>query len=297
MTCNLSHYIIGIDGGGSGCRAALSDSDGVRIGEATGGAANFTTNPELAIKSVLEAAQEAAKSADIELDTLSHCVAHVGLAGILNASGAARMAAALPFRQVNVTDDRPTSTVGALGTEDGLLAAIGTGAFVAIQKNGAARFFGGWGFQISDHGSGAWLGRAAMERCLNVCDGLEPGSVLSNQVLTEFHNDPVEMVSFAKAAAPSDFAALAPMVIKAGAKSDALGRSIMTEGARFINSCIGKADLGESDIVCLTGGIGPHYAPYLDDRAKSLVRPAKGTALDGALMLAKAASENMECAG
>ncbi len=45
-------------------------------------------------------------------------------------------------------------------------------------------------------------------------------------------------------------------------------------------------DFEEDAVICLAGGVGPHYAAYLPQSHQNRIRPALGTALDGALALA-----------
>ncbi len=45
--------IIGVDGGGSGCRVAVADAAGTVLARAEGGPANIATDPEGADRSIL----------------------------------------------------------------------------------------------------------------------------------------------------------------------------------------------------------------------------------------------------
>lgn len=270
--------VVGVDGGGTGCRAAV-EVDGHVCAVAEGGAANVTSDPETAIRNVVQAVEAAARQAKVDV---SGAIAHVGLAGVMGQEDAAWVAARLPFAQVAVSDDRPTMVAGALGNEDGSVAAIGTGSFVATRHRGEFRFAGGWGLAVSDQASGAWLGREVLARALMCFDGLEPYSALTVDVMREFGDDGNAIVSFSQKAAPSDFAEFAPMIVNAALAKDAIGVDLMATGARYLRSAL-KA-VGCSSKVCLTGGVGPHYAPYLE--GLKCERPS-GSALDGALMLAR----------
>ena len=42
----------------------------------------------------------------------------------------------------------------------------------------------------------------------------------------------------------------------------------------------------QGGLLCLSGGVGPHYAPYLDPDWQARLVTAEGTALEGALALA-----------
>lgn len=287
MDPDTTHLIIGVDGGGTGCRVGIQTPSGATVAEARGGAANFTTDPEGAVHNVLAALRAALSGVGLAEDALRRCVAHVGLAGVLGDVEARALSAALPFDRLSVSDDRATTMAGALGSGDGALAAIGTGSFVARRREGVARFFGGWGLQVGDQASGAWLGRALLERCLLVVDGVAENSDLAHDTLRRFDGDARAIVTFARQATPGDYAALAPLVINAARAGDAHGGALMRTGADYLMSCLQVDPLASEDTLCLTGGVGPHYAPYLNTDLQDRIRPALGTALDGALHLAR----------
>ncbi|NNE88666.1 MAG: N-acetylglucosamine kinase [Silicimonas sp.] len=286
-------YIFGIDGGGTGCRVAICDASGKRIGEASGGPANYSTDSIGTIANVQAAVSRLAAAHSISPDDLAKSTARVGLAGILTDADATAMADALPFKRSIVSDDRETSLAGALGDANGILAAIGTGTFVAARSAETTRFFGGWGLHLSDQASGAWLGRKALRRTVLAHDGLASHSDLT-QALLERTKDLTGMVAFAKDATPADYGSLARSVIQAAASGDANGLHIVKEGAAYLNACLNAVTLEGEDVICLTGGIGPHYEPYLETVFRDRVRPALGTALDGALRLAQQAFNKME---
>ncbi|MEM7320558.1 MAG: BadF/BadG/BcrA/BcrD ATPase family protein [Pseudomonadota bacterium] len=280
------YHIVGIDGGGSGCRVRVANRQNSELGAATGGPANFATDPQQTLRNVQEAVARALALASLTEAQVNLCVAHVGLAGILRQSDADAVAAGLPFSRCKVTDDRLTSVTGALGTSDGTLLAIGTGTFVAVRQNSDIRYFGGWGLPLADQASGAWLGREALKHCLLVNDGLERETDLTRTLLSRFDNDPNTLVAFAGNAQPSDYAVFGPTVVEAAKNGDETGLALMARGTGYLKSCLDAATLSDDDVICLTGGIGPHYAPYFDRAYRDRIVPARGTALDGAMQLA-----------
>ena len=203
---------IGIDGGGTGCRVAIADVDGTTLARAEGGPANYTSNPGATIENLLSALEVARRSAGLEDAQIAKAAAHLGLAGILGATDSTDLVRRMPMRHVGVSDDRLTSLVGALGARDGVLVSVGTGSFVAKQRQGARTYLGGWGFAIGDQASGAWLGRRLLERCVLVSDRLEPESDLTRMVLAEFDGDPERITRFAQQAGPPEYARYAPRI-------------------------------------------------------------------------------------
>lgn len=280
--------LIGVDGGGTGCRAAIGTAAQGVLATATGGPANVSSDPAQAIANVMAAIHAAASKANISARAVSEARVHLGLAGVMTMADSLRTAAALPFQNITVTDDRATSVTGALGGEDGFLLSIGTGTIVAANKGGAHKFVGGWGLQVSDQSSGAWLGRAALAQVLLCHDKMAEHSDLTHEIFATFHHDPNEIVAMSLAAKPADYAAFAPDVVAAAKQGDAIGRMLMEQGADYLARALGALGFQAGDALCLTGGIGPHYAAYLSNEILTGQITPRGTALDGAFLLAQA---------
>ncbi len=286
-----AYQVCAVDGGGTGCRVAIANPNGEVLARASGGPANYASNAAQAVENVVGAVRLAAGKLGADMHRL---VAHVGLAGIMNDTDACAMVAQLPFEHCTVTDDRVTSVIGALGNNDGALLAVGTGTFVAMRRGGEFRFFGGWGQQVGDQASGAWLGRELLVHALLAVDGLEAESDLTRTVLARFDGTPADIVAFARRARPADYATFAPLIVEAAKAGDLVAHQLMDRGTAYLNTALGAADLSGDDIVCLVGGVGPHYEPYLAPKYHSLIRLPKGTALDGALQLACQKQEALE---
>lgn len=289
LMSDLSHtLIIGVDGGGTGCRVAVGTSaDGI-LGQAEGGRANVASDPELAIRNVVAAVKAAAESCGIATERLKSATAHLGLAGVMTAQDADKVAAAVPYDHVTVTDDRPTALNGALGGQDGFLLSVGTGTIAAACTAGTYRSIGGWGFHLGDQASGSWLGQECLRQVLLCHDGLEQHSDLTRALLAKFQDDPNEIVAFSMSAKPGDYGTFAPDVVASAHVKDPVGQKIVHAGADHLRKCLGVLGFNAGDPLCLTGGVGPYYADYLpaDITAGLLVR--KGNALDGAFNFALA---------
>lgn len=288
------HQICAVDGGGTGCRAAIAHADGTVLAYASGGPANYTTNSAQAVKNVADAILRAAAQLGPERPAIQKLVAHVGLAGIMSNADACAMASRLPFDNCHVTDDRETSVIGALGARDGALVAIGTGTFAASRRDDDIRFFGGWGLNLGDQASGARLGRELLEHTLMACDGLEAESDLTRSVLAEFGGSPADIIAFAGTAKPDEYAIFAPNVIKAAEASDIVGQALMQRGATYLNTILRFAEISGDEIICLIGGVGPHYERFLEPVYRARIHPPLGVALDGALQLARRKLDEME---
>lgn len=279
--------LIGVDGGGSGCRAAIADAEGHMLGKGKAGAANVTTDPEGAIASVRAALDKAAQAAGLAMDEVLTGSAHIGLAGVQTPADAARVAAAFPFAGgCRVTDDRPTTAADALGGRDGVLLSVGTGSFAIRVHGGAVTNLGGWGFRLGDQASGAWLGRALLEHVLLAADGLAPASCHTEAVFERFGRDPNALVSFAAKATPGDFKGFAKSLARAAQAGDPVAHDLMARGAAYLARCIEALDPAPDEPIVLAGGLAAAYAEVLPEPLRARITLSEGRALDGALRLA-----------
>ncbi|WP_162891770.1 BadF/BadG/BcrA/BcrD ATPase family protein [Profundibacter amoris] len=286
MSDQNSTILVGIDGGGTGCRVAIADADRNIIGTAKGGPANPTYTPQQARDNILAAIDAARLDAGLEQTAINSARAYVGLAGIRNDTDAEFIAEILPFAQARVVEDRATTVTGALAGGDGAVAAIGTGSFVARSKGGKTGYLGGWGFRLGDQASGAWLGRNLLERVILCAEGIEPHSDLTRETLARYDDDPHAIYEFGNAATPAEFGKLAPLVVDAANKGDPTATAMMRDGADYIVKALNTLGYRPDEPLCLTGGLGPHYTNFLQASFARQVMMPKGSALDGALLLA-----------
>lgn len=267
---------LGIDGGGTGCRAVLADASGHVLGRGEAGPANIASDFPGALDNILTATRLACGTHD-----LTTLVAGLGLAGANAADVSDRLAQSLPFARVAIETDAITAVRGALGAADGIVAAIGTGSVFAAQRGGQVRQIGGWGLVMGDEGSGAWIGRAILSAALRAVDGFHPMTPLLASLI-ESHGGPSGVVSFSLTAKPGDFARLAPQVLDS---ADPAARTVVAKAAADVAAAITLLQGGDGLPVVYLGGLGPSYAAAHADRWTII--PAKGSALDGALSLAR----------
>lgn len=284
--------LIGVDGGGTSCRVALVW--GTKRFDARLGAANAATDRAGAIAMVGQAIAQVVRQAGLDPDRLARARVHVALAGIMDGADRRDVAVGLGKRlaraAVTVSDDRVSTLTGALGDGDGMVAGIGTGSFLAAQSGGRMRFVGGWGPVLGDEASGAWLGRGLLSASLRVADGLEQASELT-EATRQRYGTPADIVEFGASASPGVFAALAPLVVAAAGAGDPVARGLMQGGAGYILRGLRVLGWTAGVRVCLTGGLGAPYRPWLADQLVADLYPPKGSALDGALHLAARAGE------
>jgi glucosamine kinase len=272
---------LGVDGGGTGCRAAVADEAGRVLGQGTAGPANIATDPDRARESIVASASSALLAAGLSGDRLRELRAGLGLAGANSGGAVERLRERLPFASARIETDAVAAVKGALGPGDGIVAALGTGSVFGVQRGGAVRQIGGWGFVLGDEGSGAWIGRALCAQVLRAVDGFRPMSPLL-QALLDGHGGPLGLTAFSLAARPADFAAFAPRLI---GSDEPVARDILDRATADVAEAVDLLQSGQALPVVFLGGLGPTYSARLASRWP--IAPAQGTALDGALWLAR----------
>ncbi|MBV2360054.1 ATPase [Thalassococcus sp. CAU 1522] len=287
----MSGLLVGIDGGGTLCRAALQWNGG-RAEVAVPGA-NAFSDPDGCIQAINAALGALAEKAAVDVAGLAGAPAYLALAGVTGPEIAERIAARLPLRRAVIEEDRRAALAGALNGADGAVAVCGTGSFVAFQQGGTVRFAGGYGLMLGDEASGAWLGRAAVSAVLAARDGIGPATALT-EALQDSVGDSAALLDLGRSATPRDFGALAPRVTQAAGTGDKVALRLMQQGAGYIADCVMALGWRPGLRLCLAGGVGPRFALYLPELLREAVSPPDGTALDGALSLARQMAEAAE---
>jgi glucosamine kinase len=280
------NMVLGIDGGGTSCRAALATADGRIIGRARSGAANIRTDLTGARQSIVEAARLAFLDAGKDPDLMAQTPAVLGLAGSNVGTYRQQLEAILPFQRNVVKSDALIALEGAVGAGDGAIVVLGTGSAYMARRDGEIRAVGGWGFLVGDQGSGARLGRDLLEETLLGYDGISQASDLTRAVLAVFRNEPRDLVEFTTMAKPGDFGGFAPMVFEHAAKGDPVAENILQRAVHFIDASLQVLDLKPGDPLCLLGGLAELYAPRLSGHFRALLRPPLQDALGGAVQIA-----------
>ena len=278
-------YAIGVDGGGTGCRVAIADRNGTVLGSATGGPSNIATNLDEATQNIHAAITAAARDLIVSGSIYSLSSAVLGVAGANVGDHATRLAKRLGFGRCRVVSDAQTSVTGALAGQDGTGAMIGTGSVFASRANGKFRQLGGWGFQLGDQAGGARLGRSALEQTLLAHDGIRSSSDLTQAMLARFGSAP-EITEFARKAAPSAFAALAPEVVAAAQGGDEVALEIVEQACRYVAKAVGVVSFDGILPVTMIGGLSQSLIPFLPGSLKVKLVPSAGSALDGAVRMA-----------
>ena len=281
---------VGVDGGGTGCRARIEDANGRLLGTGIAGPAALRIGPDRAFAEVEKACRAALEEAGLGANALSSLHAAVGLAGV-GRKGALEQLILQPhsFRSVLYVHDATIACVGAHHGRDGGIVIIGTGSVGFALVGGAEFRVGGYGFPISDEGSGADLGLHAIRLALRAFDKRAIGTSLTHDVMMRFGNDPFEAVAWMDKATATDYATFAPLVMRHADDGDQIARRIVRDAAEQIDELVRRLLECGTSRIALLGGLASSMQPWLAPDVQRRLVPIEGDAVDGALHLARRA--------
>ena len=282
---------VGVDGGGTGCRARIEDAKGNLLGSGIAGPAALRIGVDRALAEVEKACRAAVDDAGLNADALSSLHGAVELAGV-GRKGALEelLLRPHPFRSVIYVHDATIACIGAHGARDGGIVIIGTGSVGFAVVDGREARIGGYGFPISDEGSGADLGLHAIRMALRAYDERAVGTSLTRDVMLRFHNDPFEAVAWMDQATATDYATFAPLVMRHADSGDPVARRIIREAAEQIDELVRRLCEFGASRVALLGGLATSMQPWLAPDVQRRLVPVEGDAVDGALHLARRAA-------
>ena len=282
-----AQFYLGLDAGGSRCRARVADRQGRVLGEGEGGPANTRLGAAAVRETMLSTARKAIDAAGLGEDAVVRMAMAAGVAGISRAGmEQAIEALEFPFASTSFVSDGMIANLGAHGGADGAILVIGTGSVAHVRHRGESFSIGGYGFPISDEGSGAALGLSAMRHALRALDGRTKPTPLSSAVTAPFAHETVQAIAWMDRATPTDYAALAPLVMDFAEAADEIARSIVVDAALHIERFIETIFQRGATRCALAGGLAPRMRPWLRERIVSRLVEAQGDPLDGALYLA-----------
>ena len=214
------------------------------LGSGIAGPAALRIGVDRAFAEVEKACCAAAEDAGLGTGALASMHAAVGLAGV----GRKGLLEQLerhphPFRSVTYIHDATIACIGAHGGRDGGIVIVGTGSVGFAVVGGREFRIGGYGFPISDEGSGADLGLQAIRLTLRAYDERAVGTSLTREVMQRFHDDPFEAVTWMDKATATDYATFAPLVMRHADAGDS-GRAANRAGRRRADRRPGSPALG-----------------------------------------------------
>ena len=254
---------IGIDGGGSHCRAWVFNAKGQVLGQGQSGPANPVGGLTESFAAITDAAVAAVQDAALPPGMLAQLPLAAGLAGLhLPQFYQQFQQWQHPFASLHLTTDLQIAAYGVHQQQDGAVVILGTG-FSALASVGAERIeLGGYGFPINCNASGSWFGREAVKAVWRARDGLAPATVL-----TERLPDAETSASLANqylGQGPAVYARLAPLVLQAALDGDAVALRIRAEAVQFVELVVRRLLAVGAPAVGLVGGIAGQLVPLLE---------------------------------
>jgi glucosamine kinase len=287
-----AQLFLGVDGGGTSCRARLVDASGRLLGRGVGSGANIRLGLATSWAAILDATDQALAEAGLDRSVLPRVRSGLGLAGITSPADLGRIRAAAPaFAGIAIDTDAHAACLGAFGGGDGAILILGTGSCGYMISGGVGRSIGGWGFTLSDLGSGADIGRAAVRAAVLAYDGLGPATAFTSAVLARLGGAPPAAIAWSDAARPADYAELAPEALRCAGSGDTVAGTIVAQAAADAATHIRRlGELGATR-VCLLGGLATALEPWLPPWARARLVPPQGDAVDGAVLMARDGGE------
>ena len=269
-------FFLGIDAGGTRTRCALGDGRRT-LGSGFGAGANIVrVGADQARDSIHTAVHRACAEARVSPQCIQRtCIGAAGISspgviGLLR-----QFVSEMVSGDVDVLSDHEIAFAAALGELPGVLVIAGTGS-VAFARNdgGQEARAGGYGFAISDEGSGQWIGRTAVSQILRALDR-GTTTALHHALLEAWGIDAGTLVKAANATPPPNFAALCPVVVKTADRGDAVAIKVLqqagTELAQLAAVVLDRLWATDEPVpVAMVGGVFQHSSVVREGFALSL---------------------------
>ncbi len=269
-------FFLGIDGGGTKCKAIIMSPNNKIVGTGFSGPGNPVNGIEQAINSITESATLALKDAGLDNVKLGDLVAGAGLAGVNLPSLFKQMSDwHHPFKRMYLTTDLLIACLGAHQGKDGAVIITGTGScgFSHVQKQ--QFIVGAHGFPQGDKGSGAWFGLQTVKQVLLSLDGIIASSSMNDEVLKWLNvSGAVELVEVTASKTAAFYAQLASIVFTAAESGDEIAMKLVKEGAKYISDVARLLGQKNPPRISIIGGLTPLLLPWLDqDIQERLSKP------------------------
>lgn len=313
MSSKSDFTIVGIDGGGTHTRGALFQNEEIKAVSKAGTTRIGSIGVGEACERTLNVIIDLCAQSKVEHHELDAVV--IGLAGVWLEEEKKRAAQLLKtlgrgydfsFNDLIVTSDAEIALEGAFEGDDGVITIVGTGSIGLAKVNNNLERCGGWGIELDDEGSGAWIGREALTAVVRAIDGRGEKTSLVDVVEGLYPTITIEQPrTIVKAYNEGAFKyqMLTPSVMKCAEEGDKVAMDIITRSAKHLcelPQALKKHYKGKTPVV-LMGGIIDNdtlLAKLLIEEIKKdkdleLIEP-KGTAINGAYTMAKRMIEEMD---
>ena len=304
--------LVGIDGGGTKTRGTLIRNGEILATSYTGTTRVGAVGVGESCERLLNVIKMLCEQADI--DSLELDAVVIGLAGVWLNEEKMRSALLLKtlarsegviLNDLIVTSDAELAVQGAFDGAPGIVLIGGTGS-IAIGKTSQGKFVrcGGWGIELDDEGSGAWIGREGITAIFRALDGRGTKTTLAKKLAELIPNiDLKEPRSIVKSYAERNFEyqMITPLVMKAAEEGDKVALGIIEKSCSHVMELletIGKNFKTKNVNVSIMGGVvendtllGKMLEKKLKKHKKFNMVAPKSSATEGAISMGYALLE------
>ena len=232
----MEKYVLGLDGGGTSCKACATNLNGEILLRDIAGSININGVSENYIRAELSALLARIYS---EMGDMPEFIV-IGVAGISNPRTKEVLMSILHdtgYRgKVIITGDYKIALYAKLGVLNGVLLISGTGSIAyGIDSQGDEIRVGGYGHIIDDLGSAYAIGRDILASIIKFYDGRNEATALTDLVMNELEISNIdELISYVYSPErkKSDIAALAALVEPATRVNDKMAIEIQEKAAK-----------------------------------------------------------------
>lgn len=298
--------VAGIDGGGSRTRVVLAIGKRsvltAEIGTVRIGAVGIGEACERLVNVLSELRQQA--------DVAGYDAVVAGIAGVWLPEEQQRVEQVLRWMarerrlwlgELKVLSDAEIALEGAFAGKPGVVLIAGTGTIaVGRTPSGELVRCGGWGIELDDEGSGAWIGREGLTAVVRALDGRGEPTLLAQKLAELYPSIRLEQPRTIVAAYNErlfEYPVLTPLVMACAEQGDPVCRSIIVRAAEHLVELLLplRRHFPQRPIpLALLGGMVENHtllAQLFRERLSALtdyrLQPPKGSALEGALAMAR----------
>ncbi|OGU60896.1 MAG: hypothetical protein A2X64_11155 [Ignavibacteria bacterium GWF2_33_9] len=317
MLNQADYTIVGIDGGGTHTRGVLYRNNEIVATAMAGTSRIGSVGIGESCERTLNVIQDLCNQTQIETTEIDALV--VGLAGIWLEEEKKRAVSLMRtlsksqnmhFNDIFVMSDAEIALEGSLGDDDGIIIIVGTGS-IGIARKGEGKLLrcGGWGIELDDEGSGAWIGREGLTAVVRDLDGRGQKTKLTQKFakitpIIDLENPRTIVKAFSEKS--FEYYMISPLVMECAVEGDEVCLEIINRSAVHLSelpTTLAK-NFGKKKVkVALMGGIIDNdtllsrklIAELKTKNNLELIKP-NGNALDGAIRIGKkkiAQSEEM----
>ena len=256
---------IGIDGGGTSTRTALSIDGTVKASYKTGASNIYAVGLKNAIKAITDGIDNCI--ADAGLNRQTPMSIHIGGAGMGNMQNKAKLKEILapfyPSSIINISDDIAVLTPELGDNRSGIILIAGTGAIAYGQNiNGVTIRSGGYGWRLDDEGSSFYVSKEAIKRTLKSIEQMDLKTSLDKALCRHYRIKTVDEIIYYindDNRKKNDYSSFTPEVIRQAELGDILAADIVqkTVNAQFklIESIAKRLSPPFDKTILLSGGL------------------------------------------